>query len=197
MISKIREVLSVDIEMYGEALDDKIIEKQANGDFKENLPFQFKYNGSWLITHKCNQCDESCKYGLDFNRLISPYPKKSFLQTNYLCSKYYDKAFLSSLALLFKQIEYVQNEKGTFIVYKDCYDPNFPITSSIQPAYYECGKCHSEFISILRNGFPNSPDNTYPQGLIGTMFIDEIIQIDIESKKRFVDLLEEHKIKAI
>lgn len=195
MIKKSSPIEVVFIKLYGEALDQYIVEKQINGDYEGRIPLQFQYNGSWLIEHRCEKCNGYCSFGLHFDRSNSPYSNMSFLQTEYLCSQYYEKSFLIFISELFFQTRIIENEKGSFIILKDNYDSDFPITSSIQLIIYQCPKCHSEYLCLARNFFPISPERGCLEGLIGTFFIDEIIQIETDMSKKFIDLLEEYKIK--
>jgi hypothetical protein len=195
MIKKSSPIDVVFIKLYGEALDQHIVEKHLNADYEGRIPLQFQYNGSWLIEHRCQKCNGNCCFGFHFDSSKSPYSNMSFFQMDYLCTKYYKKTFLTYISELFFQTRIIENEKGAFAILKDNYDSDFPITSSIQPIIYQCPKCHSEFLCQLRNCFPNSPEKGCIEGLIGIIFIDEIIQIDIDGNKKFIELLEEHKIK--
>ena len=120
----------------------------------------------------------------------------NFQQTEYLCSKYYDISFLNFVSNLFVKTKIISNEKGDFIIFENFYEEDFPITSSIQPIFYPCKECNSEFLCLLRIGFPYPPDKGCNQGLIGTIFIDEIIQIKIDDGERFINLLEKYRKKT-
>lgn len=192
MITVINNLVNARFKLYGEAIDENIVEKQVNGVFRNSLPFQFKFNGSWLIEHECSKCKSLCSFGLHFDRAISPYPNLSYQQTQYLCSKYYDSAFLHTISNLFVKTEIISNEKGDFVILENFYDEDFPISSSIQPVFYSCKNSSCQFLCILRVGFPYPPDNGCHEGLIGTVFIDEIVQI--EGNSEFVSLLEKHRV---
>lgn len=193
MIKVINNISEVSFKLFGEALDENILEKQINGEYKAILPFRFNYNGSWLIENKCPQCNAKCNFGLLYDKSKSPYSDLTFKHTAYLCYKYYDRELLDFVAKLFQNTKLISNANGDFVIFDNFYDDNFPITSSIQPGYYECKECHSEFLFLSRMNFPYSPDQGCPAGLIGQIFIDEIIQINIDGSERFNDLLEKHR----
>lgn len=193
MINRKNKISKVSVELSGEVLDKTITEKQINGVYEFSLPFKFKYNGSWKIKHECENCGDYCDFGLYFNSSISHYSSLTFNQTQFLCSKYFDLSFLKKISELFDTTNLKSIDSGSYIITNDNFDADYPVTSSIQPIFYRCNKCLTEFLCLMRNGYPYSADKECIEGLIGTIFIDEIIQI--ESIVNFDELLEQYAIK--
>jgi hypothetical protein len=195
MIIKKNKVIKVSLELFGESLDATIVEKQANGISEHNIPFKFKYNGNWEVKYNCENCNGQCNFGLNFDSSKSPYSNLTYEQSEYLCTKYYDKSLLEVISELFEKTSLITHELNSYVVFDNIFELDFPVTSSIQPIFYSCKKCNSEYIGLIRNGYPYTPDKGYPEGIIGTIFIDEILSVKIERGKKFIELLSEFKKK--
>lgn len=193
MILKKNNIEDVILELFGERLDSSILEKQNNGVYEIKIPCEFKYNGSWKINHPCLECGCQCSFGLYYDSSKSPYSEVSYEQTDYLCSKYYNDSFLEEILKLFANINLVKNENGSYLVFREEFEQDFPVTSSIQPISYSCKKCNSQYLSLFRNGYPYSADKGHPFGIIGTIFIDEIIHINLNENKLFSDHIKDFK----
>ena len=193
MLSRKNKIDRINYELYGEPLDKAIVKKQVNGQYASKLPHQFNYNGSWKVEHNCPDCDHKTSFGLHFNASKSPFPKTDFRQTQYLCSKYYDQSFLTDISKLFANTSLISHENGDYVIQHNSFDSDFPVTSSIQPIFYNCQHCSSDFLGLLRMNAPYSPDRECPEGIIGEVAIDEIIQLEIDSGEQLADLLEGHK----
>jgi hypothetical protein len=189
MIIKKSEIINVSLELFGESLDSSILEKQTNGNFEHTIPFRFKYNGSWHVNHKCENCDEICEFGLNFDSSKSPYSSLSFEKTEYLCSKFYDYIFLEMISNIFHSTSIIVNEVGSFLVFENLFESDFPVSSSIQPIFYSCKKCNVEYLGLMRNQFPYSPDKGCTEGIIGSVFIDELVRIEVANNQKFIELL--------
>lgn len=195
MIIKNNKVIKVSLELFGESLDATIVEKQVNGISEHSVPFKFKYNGNWEIKHECENCSEKCDFGLYFDSSKSPYSNLTYEQSEYLCSKYYDKSLLEAISTIFDNTTLITHELDSFVVFDNTFELDFPVTSSIQPIFYSCKKCGTEYLGLIRNGYPYAADKGCPEGIIGTIFIDEILSIKIEGDKKFIELLIEYKKK--
>ena len=189
MIIKKSNIKHVDVEIFGEPLDKTIVEKQEDGFYKMNIPFKFKYNGSWKVKHNCNNCSNQCGFGLSFDSIKSPFPILTYFNSEYLCSKYYEISLLEDVESVFENVELLKYEMGSYVIFDKIFDNDFPVTSSIKLIFYSCTYCNNQYIGLLRNGYPYSADKGCPEGIIGTIYIDELINIELNNTESFQDLL--------
>ena len=179
MIGKFEYINKIDVKLYGAPLDDEIVSSQKNRIIQErSIPFSFKYNGSWLVKHSCLNCKEECTFGLDYDIKKSEFPRKSFKTTKYVCSKYFSTDFLHSINKVFNTVELIELNNNLYLVNNDGFNPDFPVSSSIKLVFYECDRCKSKYLCILKNEPPYSPDKGCPEGTLGEIHISEIIQVE-------------------
>ncbi len=194
MIKKTGEINSITFTLLGEPIIKTIVEKQNNGSFSnQTLPLEFKYNCSWFASFNCKKCSKNVGFGEN--------KYQNFTRTGSVFSRIFDEKFLYILEVLFPKTKVYQTSKSPYkfltsksfsIIDADIF--SIPILTFI---YFNCPHCNSEYLTRFRQGFPYEPDAARPAGIIGTIFIDEIIQIEVEGEKKIGDLVEKLKIKIV
>lgn len=192
MIKKIAEINSITYTLLGESIIKTIVKKQKNGSYSNQiLPIEFEYNGSWYASFNCKKCSKNIKFGEN--------KYQNFTSTGSIFTRTFDEKFLHLMEELFPKTKVYQTTKSQykFLTNKaflkiDADVLSIPILTFI---YFSCPYCNAEYLCRFRQGYPYEPDPARPEGLIGEIFIDEIIQIEVEEGKRFTDLMEEFKIK--
>ena len=183
VINKVEQIHQVRYILYGEPLSKL-----------SSIPFTFLYNCSWKIEHECCSCMQPISFGLHYNSSESQWPKVSYQQLKYLCSKYYKDDFLKLFPLLFSSTELREWKGKLFVISDNIFDSDFPVTSSIEPIVYNCPACKADYVARIRIGPPLEPERDMPQGRVGKIFIDEIVQVKVDEDKHLLELAEENKI---
>ncbi|NJO89062.1 MAG: hypothetical protein HC831_08970 [Chloroflexia bacterium] len=192
MIKLLNKISIVNLNMYGIPILKGIQDKQENGT-KDNLtiPFEFKYNGSWKIDYRCSSCNSKVEFGDVFDG--NHVKRENYTPLKYLCSKYYSNKFLEIFPKIFSDTEIVVVNDNYYVISNSVFEKDFPVTSSIEPLFFQCNKCLSEYLCRFRQGFPIEPDPSNPKGTLGVIFIDEIINIKVKEGDSFFKLTETHR----
>ena len=198
MIELLNKIYEVNLNLYGTPILKGIQDKQKNGNIDNiAIPFEFEYNGSWKITHMCSSCQSEITFGDRFDNLY--VTRENYNVSKTLFSRYYNVSFLDSIAKVFSDLKLFKPNSSEyhFITPKDFNDPNvidlFIPTKSI--IYYNCFNCNAEYLCLFRQGFPMEPEPNNPRGRLGTIFIDEIINIKVKEGDSFLKLTETHRRK--
>ncbi|HAS42200.1 MAG TPA: hypothetical protein DCS93_17115 [Microscillaceae bacterium] len=192
MIEKVSNITSVNYELFGPLLLNNISEKQPQDLFQGAVPLQFNYNSNWAVMHSCASCKRWTGFGWVTGHSKPTYPISYHTQMGYVCTKYYAHTLLD---IMLQLLDHTRKEtQGTLesIVFRDFYNKDFPITSSIEPIYYECSHCTTEYLGLFRNGHPMSPEKDLINGRIGTIFLDQIVQI--KGNIKFAHLVAKHRL---
>ncbi|MFC0182628.1 hypothetical protein SAMN04515674_101595 [Pseudarcicella hirudinis] len=191
MIEKITKVKEAGYSVYGDPLLKDLKEQPESGNFKAELPFQFKYNSSWQVGHTCEKCSKQVLFGeeADSDGRLLP---KSFDTLKYLCSKYYKKDFLKDFVKIFEATELKKFEEKYYVISDSIFEEDYPVTSSITPLFYSCPNCKAEYLVRFRQGYPYAPDAGKPEGMPGTIFIDEIVFVKTKGNKKIMELIREN-----
>lgn len=190
MINKIKNIPLINYKLIGEPLTMNIWEKQINGNsLNKELPLEIRYNGSWCASFECTQCSYLVEFGE--NRYAN------FASTGLIFTKKYSETFLDIIQPLFLDIKKYKSSLSpfTFLIdssfsIKNADILSIPILTLIN---FRCQKCDTEYLSKFRQGYPSEPSSANPKGMIGKIFIDEIIQIEINSNKTFIEVMEDLK----
>ena len=192
MIELKDKISSVSLNLFGNSILNGIQAKQENGILDDvRIPFEFKYNGSWKIAYNCSSCGEKVELGAVFSD--GKVKRDNYILIKYLCSKYYRNQFLEIFPELFSNVDILVIEKNYYVIISGLFDKDFPITSSIEPVYCKCRSCKSEYLCRFRQGFPVEPEPSTPEGRLGTIFIDEIINIKVKEGDDFLNLINTYK----
>lgn len=192
MIIKKAIINQVSVFLYGEPLSKNIKLDFTNDIPFANIPLSFNYNSSWNVEHICTNCKQNVSFGLHYDSTKSKNAQLSYKKIEYLCSKYFTNIFLEEFPLLFEATSIKEFQGDFFVISNDIFRQEYPVTSSIEPIYYTCLNCDTEYLCRFRQGFPIDPDPQYPLGMLGKVFIDEIIQIKIHDNKKIIDVVLEN-----
>lgn len=189
MIEKSR-ITKVDYCLKGEPFIADIKDLQENGVHKDkSLPLNFNYNRHWIVSHSCNKCGSKID--------IQEFPIRNFEPINKLYTKYYSKEILEAISKLFPTTKVFKsgNSDHLFLTNLD-FEGNIVSDLFIPQkmfAYYSCSECQTEYLCLYRQGHPIEPDRGTPEGRLGIMYIDEIVEFETQSDGNFLDLLRSHK----
>jgi hypothetical protein len=193
MINKVEKIHQVRYVLYGEPFSTLIVGKYDFGEHSASTPFSFLYNTNWKVEHKCCCCAQTVSFGLDEEPPI--YDVRSH-QLEYLCSKYFREDFLKIFPHVFSSTE-LKEWKGNLLVISDnLFDPDFPITSSIEPILYNCSVCNADYLARIKIGYPLLPEKNMPEGRVGKIVIGEIVYVKENGSKHFIDLVKENQVTA-
>lgn len=192
MITKKVTVNHIRVLLYGEPLSEKIKISFTNNTYFGSIPLSFNYNCSWKVEHSCTHCQQNVSFGLHYDSTKSNHPQLSYNKIAYLCSKYFTNSFLEEFPLLFNSTSVKEFQGDFFVISNDIFREEYPVTSSIEPIYYACLNCDTEYLCRFRQGFLIEPDPQYTSGMLGKIFIDEIIQVVTNDNKKVADLVKAH-----
>jgi hypothetical protein len=193
MINKVKQIHQFRYALYGEPFSTLIVGEYESGEHLASTPFSFLFNCSWKVEHKCCNCAQAVSFGLGSQSANSDVRTHQF---GYLCSKYYLEDFLKVFPQLFSSTELKEWEGKLFVISDNIFEPDYPITSSIEPMLYNCPVCNADFLARIRIGYPLLPEKNMPGGMLGKIFIDEIVYVKVDGDKHFIDLIEENKVIA-
>jgi hypothetical protein len=169
---------------------NKIINSEILLESEENvnIPLKFKYNSSWEFYHNCLKCNLKVSFGENFDL------KKNNLELiNNLNSVNYKLEFLEKISYCFKDIELIEIQNVYYLNRKDFnYTHEIQRKSSISFRFYKCEKCESEYIGIIRIGYPLFPEKNLIGGDLGGVEISQINMIN--PKFNFMFELNRNKI---
>ena len=194
MIKAIGKILEVDYSLFGAPLVEVLTGQPKHGVYKGvKLPLEFAYNSYWKISFNCLQCASTVS--------IEDGQAKNYILVDNLFTKFYSGKLLDELAKVFDGVKVFKpiTSEYSFLTPNYFEDVNAIdlFIPQIEFGYVSCPKCSSEFLCRLRLGFPIPPDPALPQGLLGKVFIDEIVKIASSEGKNFNDILEECKLKSV
>ena len=191
MITKIAEVLEVDYTLSDIPNIPNINERQVNGEYLNcSLPASFRYSGAWSISHLCTTCGSK----VSFQNL----PKQTYLHANRLFSKFYKKELLEALANIFPTTKVIKSSNSDYYFLTNAEFEGNIVSDIFIPqktfAYYSCPECNSEYLCRFRHGHPIEAHRGNPAGKLGTIWIDEIIQIKSKNERmQFSDVLKKYR----
>ena len=187
MIKRVAEISKINYTLSGNPIIPDIQRQQENGEyFNRSLPMSFQYNGAWIVSHQCTLCNSL----VNFQNL----PNQNFQHINRLFSKFYKIEFLKALAHILPSTKVIKSSNSEYHFLTSAEFEGNIVSDLFIPqktfAYYTCTECQSEYLCKIRQGYPIEAHRGNPVGKLGTIWIDEIIQIEMEDEKmRFSDAL--------
>ena len=190
MVNEVRQIEQVRYTLYGKPLSKDIVGETDAGEHLASVPFSFLFNSSYKIAHECYNCKQTVSFGLD-----NEAGSETYKLLKYVCSKYYSNDFLKIFPQIFHATELKEWDGKIYVISNKVFEPDFPVTSSIQPTLYNCPACHADYVARIQVGYPLAPEKNMPEGRLGKIMVDEIIYVKVQNNKHFIDLAEENRIK--
>jgi hypothetical protein len=187
MIKKTDQIHLINYGLSGKPFNDFIVEKQENGYWDyQVLPITFKYNSHWDVDFKCKKCSADVHIIENSTASFSAF------------SRIFSEKFIYLLNSLFQKTKVYGTNKSPYkFLTLDTFnevDIDIFFIPTLTFIHFSCQNCNDEYLCRFRRGYPCEPDKGCPEGIIGQVCIDEIIEIKIDGEKRFVDILEDNKI---
>lgn len=173
MIKKGR-VPHVDISMYGEQLIENLEVVDSTSHRHAEIPTSFKFNSSWKIEHSCLSCGNSVSIDQNFEKSES-----NFSVLKNVDSFSYARIFLNEISDLFDSIELVNLDEVVYLNRTDFnYDFDFQRKSSIDITHYNCDSCKTDYLGLIRIGFPSLPERGEETGRVGQVEVADLVVIE-------------------
>lgn len=191
-IKKKSNIGSVFVNLFGNTLAREMNSIGSVVNEKYEIPFEIEFNSSWRVSHSCGNCHHEVSFGENYDAGTKEYKLiKGLNSTNYTLD------FLNNLILLFNGLE-LGKVNGEFYLNRQDFQYEFDIQrmTSVAPILYNCPNCKTEYLAIIRVGMPQLPERNMPSGIVGKICIDEIIQIEVEGSKRFIEVAEERSVNT-
>lgn len=190
MMNELSRITKIDYSLQGEPLISDIKNLQEKGDYiHQGLPLSFNYNGHWIVSHPCDNCNEKIN--------IQELPTKNFEPINRLYTKHYSKEILDTIAKLFPTTKVFKSSNSNHFFLTNSEFKGNIVSDLFIPqktfAYYSCPNCMHEYLCLYRQGYPIAPDRGTPEGRLGIIYIDEIVRFETQGDRNFLDLLKNHR----
>lgn len=166
-------VLHVNISRYGKKLIKDLEADDFSAHESADVPLVFGFNSSWKMEHDCLSCDGVVTVDQNFDKNES---NLSVLKS--IDSSNYSRDFLDEIATVFDTVELVEVDDVFYLNRTDFqYDFDFQRTSSVDLTHYCCASCKSDYLALIRVGFPMSPERGMEQGRAGRLEVAEIVMV--------------------
>lgn len=165
------------VDFFGKPLIESTVRLETKTDGEIKLPFQFSFNSGWKFSHRCCNCKSDVYIFEDFES-----KRKNFKVIPNINSSNFETSLIKTIASYFKNLDAV-NVDSIFYLNRTNFDYQFDFQrkSSIHLTYYSCENCNSEYLGVIRIGYPLFAEKNIPFGKLGEVNIEEIVQI--EAKK--------------
>lgn len=192
MIATKEKVNTVTVHVYGEPIIKDIkppVEKTVRSNL--SVPTELQYNGSWKVEHQCLNCKEKIAFGEEFDGWKKW--ERSYYELEPLYTKNYNTKILKEVSGVFNGTHVITSRKNntSFVVPRNFEDADAEtiFIPKLTVLYYYCKACGAEYLCRFRQGFPVEPDRGNPRGYPGTIYIDDIVWIQPDNGKSFLDLI--------
>ncbi len=162
------------IDFFGKKLIDTTLQIDKKAGQKLALPFQFNFNSGWKFTHSCCNCKSDVYISENFET-----KNKNFKIIPNIDSSNYDISLVKRIALLFKSLDAI-NVDGIFYLNRNDFDYTFDFQrqSSVHLTCYYCFDCRTEYLGVIRIGYPLIPEKNIPLGKLGQIHVIEVVSLE-------------------